>query len=812
MRRIVAIFALLLTLLPLSAAPVSAGAGQLQSGRLSMAVQVGYDNTGRLGSWIPVRVDVANQGSTVSGLVEIDFEGAARYSFFAPPPATYSVAASFPEGSRKSIVVDVPVPPAVNSNRVQVTLVSGGQTVIKAEQEFTPVPAGTVYCGVLDSTAGSYDFLSRLTLASAQNHPVVVGVTPADLPSEASLLSGLNCLIVGDVNLSDLVSSQRDALAAWVASGGTLIVSGGVNWRQSVPYLPPVLLPETVQRVETRTDAAALSQFLRVHAPDSGLWAFAVGPLNNGGTVLAGSVSNPLLAVKRVGAGEVFYSAADSTQEPANSWAGKSALWSYMLNFTSAPITASSYASYRYYLDLPLPALSQLPSLSPPHPFPILAVLLLQALLVLPLSWWYLRRLDRVAWIGVVLPVWLLVSTMAALKISTSYQASDVAETQVSEISLQAGSPIATIRTYVGLYAPQLKTVDVTGPHGILLSPARRTFGQIVQTESATRITVEEGIDTEAPAVTLLPRALSIFSVDSQARMGAGVAIALIADSHGVHGQVSNHLGQTLDNALLIVGPNVIELGSLSNGATRSVSAKLDYSAPENSTHFQQALADALGTRGLTGPRRDGINPQLDLLLRAFPSGMLSSGARSGGVYVVGWLEHSPSQVTVRRARAAQRSLTVAVIAVPLQIDASTLRTISPSLLVTLPLVRVGVTGDGPNRYSLSTGGSLAVEYDLPEIALHRSETFHLNVEGGYSGGSAFKPGDSLGDVSFFDWRTQQWEARSLRAGSNTYESVSDFLSPTGAIRLRYSFKPDAGSSATGVDFSSFAFSIGFKS
>jgi hypothetical protein len=798
------LFALALPATARADSAVNAAAG------MSMDVQVGYSGAVRLGAWVPVQVNVANDGPDLAGRVEVQFETGSTPVFYGPPPTVYSIPATFPQHSHKRLVVDVPMPPALRTSSVQVRLVSGNQTVLQQAQPFTPISSGDLACGVLDQTLGSYDFLSSLTLPGRQQRTRVADLTLTDLPGQGALLASLDCLVIGDVNLTSMTASQKLALTSWVGNGGLLIVTGGVNWQQSVSALPPELLPVQVTGIATVTSIAPLDQFAHVGDAGPGPWPVALGSLQNSALV-AGSSSTPLLAVRRFGSGTVFFYALDPTQEPARSWAGNRFLWPYMLGFSN---TSSSATGYRQALSswgpTPITALGALPNLNPPQPTWLLLYLLGYGLLVGPLAFLLLRRLDRQEWLLVLLPLAALIGTMTTVRLATQHQGSDIAATEVTLLRTNAQSPVAQAHTYVGLYSPRPQTIDLHVPAGALFASVRRAFGQFGGAgATGTRTTptplqISEGMDVFVPALQLDTGTLSTFTVDSQATLGGGIIATLTADNQVVRGQIQNKTGQRITNAALVLGNTVHPLGTLNPNETRSVSMALPASSSSTTGGVDNSVAARLYPPATSG-NGNIEDPRRDVLDRVFSSTSFTDGNVQGGVLFVGWLDYTPLHIEVRQARAAMRQLTLLEAQLTLTIDTATLDTISSALISERSLQSLGVTQTQAGHYSVATGGSLGVEYDLPSAPHFTIQTLHLLVDGGFSGGAPLLPGDNLGTISAFNWSVDAWQPLPLAAGDNVYQAAGQYVSPTGQVRLRYSFKATAGSSASGVDFTQFA-------
>ena len=811
-RRVFVLVVLLCCLLP--ALPALADSSVNATTGPSMAVRVGFDGSAKLGSWMPVQVDVANEGPDIAGRVDVQFENNSQSSFFGPTAAVYSVPATFPQHSRKRLVLDVPVPAALRNNRVQVRLLSGDQTILQIAQEFTPIGSGTLLCGVLNQALGAYDFLSTLDVPGRQQTVKVADLTLADLPSQAAELSSLDCLVVGDVDLSAITSAQKAALTAWIGHGGLLVATGGPNWQLSLPDLPANTLPVHPSALAALNSIAPLDQFAHTPPSGSGPWAAVRASLDNG-AVVAGDAATPLLAVRRFGSGNVFFYALDPTQEPARGWAGNTFLWQYMLGYSNAAVAVNALQqSFAEWGQTPLNALAALPDLNPPAPWWLLLVMAGYVVVLGPVAFLAFRRLDRREWVLGLVPLLAIAGTAFTIHLAQARQGSDVAVTEVTLMRAEAGSPVALTHTYVGLFSPRPQTVDVQLPAGALVAPTRSNFGGLQGTggggQPRTPVQVSEGTGVFVPALQLGPGSMSVFTVDAQSLIGGGITGQLTADGQFVRGQLQNKTGQRISDAYLVLGDTAYSLGTLNVNDTRAVSVPIP-SAPSGGT--------APGTRGgslatqlypsgtASGTSRTANDPHRDVLDRAFASSAIGGPENTGGLLFVGWVDHGPVQVDVHRARAAVRQLTLFESGIALALDPAT-KSVPAGLLEERPLVRLGVTQSQAGRFSIASGGSLGLQFDLPAQAQLGAQALHLLVSGSYSGGNTLSPGDDLGPVSVYNWASGTWQNVPLAAGDNVVQPAVGLISPTGVVRLRYSFKAPAGSSAGGIDFSRFALSV----
>ncbi len=79
-------------------------------------------------------------------------------------------------------------------------------------------------------------------------------------------------------------------------------------------------------------------------------------------------------------------------------------------------------------------------------------------------------------------------------------------------------------------------------------------------------------------------------------------------------------------------------------------------------------------------------------------------------------------------------------------------------------------------------------------------ERLNLHVDGRLRGpGATSSP---LGEVSLFNWRTSEWDEYTINFGAQSITSPLRYISGTGDVRMRYTFRPQVNSSVTAVDLS----------
>ena len=87
--------------------------------------------------------------------------------------------------------------------------------------------------------------VGSLGLLPNQNQvaPLVMSITPEDLPERVEAWNTLDRIVWQDIDADRLTPAQLDSLRGWVACGGRLVIAGGTAGPKALSAFPDVLLP-----------------------------------------------------------------------------------------------------------------------------------------------------------------------------------------------------------------------------------------------------------------------------------------------------------------------------------------------------------------------------------------------------------------------------------------------------------------------------------------------------------------------------------------------------------------------------------------
>lgn len=794
--------------------PVSAAAAGI-----SLTSHAGYGGALKVGNWSPVIIEVANEGRDVSGELQVSIEETTTGRTQAgQPPILYTVAAILPSHSRKRLQIDALVP--LQASRLRVDLVEGTSILAHQESQFDSVSANSLLCGAVTRDDGAYDVVGTVDIPGRQQRARVVTMDPTELPSRPQLLASLDCLILGNASLQALTAGQKNALDAWVSRGGILVGIGGLNWARSLPFLPAGLLPVDVNGSSTMNTLDALATFGHTSLP-AGPWVVSV-PKTMRGTSIVEQDGVPIVAVQRHGIGSVFYLALDPTVGPLRDWGGGGELWRYILSYANTPLFSSAPLGTTTlgWGRSPRNALTVPVNLNPPLPVWFVALLLGYLVMLGPVNYLLLRRLDRREWAWVTIPMIALIGSAGAFRIATQNKGSDVGINEISIVRTEAGATTSYVRTYASVSSPRDVPYEIVTQSGALITTTVGGFGSRPSTfgqggpGSGTDPTTSSP-DNNPPTKVMQTGATSLpnfktgtnllggFTVDSVVHMPGTVTGSLTTDGTTIRGKVTNNTGQRINDAVLLVGDGLGQrIGTMPAGATKDVTVPLagqtgsrrgplsaSLYPPSSKTSGQQSATDTL--------RKDVIDA-------AYNPFFQSSGLSGGGVSLLGWIDHSPVPISVKDGRSTVKGTTMYVAGLDLAPPSGQEVTIPAVVMNTRVLASLATNRQQGGGYDISSGGAIGLQFNLPFVAQFTPSKLVLRVAGTYGTSDTIKAGTDLGTAAWYDWPTGNWVDMPMSAGDNDIPSPERYVSASGQVRVRYAFKGSANARSTNLVLSQF--------
>lgn len=545
--RLIFAAAAVVALAPVAAAPARAvGEPVLQAAAL-------LQGHARIGSWMAIRVHIRNDGPAVVGEIRLAGGSQGRTQYGTP--------VDLPTNSDKDFLLYAQ--PSAFGRALEVQLASGDTTIARQTIAFSVHDNSQLVVGIVAEQPQRIVPQLNLLPGPSGAAAAIVNLTPADLPERVEAWAALDRIVWQDVD-TQLTTAQLAALHGWLAAGGRLVIAAGTGGPSVLSGFPDDILPyRPTATVDVPPDSlTGLIGQLPADASDIP----ALGGALSHGRTLATSGDRVIAAEAPYGSGLVTLLGFD----PATPWIANSrsteSLWRRLLPERSGGPVVSGDDSQM------VTAVSQLPELSLPPIGGLIALLFGYILLIGPINYLVLRRLDRREWAWVTMPILIAVFAAGAYGFGAALRGLDVI---VNEVAIVRGAPDATEGTaqvYLGVFSPARGTYQVEVPGGALLSSTIN--GDFTVGGDTAALDVLQG--DPARIRNLVVGFGSLRTVRAET---AAVAPRIQADLRLVDGAlvgtIRNLSDQVLEKPAVVLGSSVLVLKDLAPGGEQSVSLPL---------------------------------------------------------------------------------------------------------------------------------------------------------------------------------------------------------------------------------------------
>jgi hypothetical protein len=560
-RTLTALFVVAVLLGPLAAATSAAE-------EVAIDARVLLGGHARVGSWMTIEVEFTNEGPAVDGELRIAGGSQGRTRF--------SVAVNLPTDSRKVYVLHAQ-PPAFGRS-VKVELVSGSTMVASADAAYLAHDASQLIVGVVAEKPQGIIGELDLDPNPGGTIPAIVSLGLGDLPERVEGWATLDRLIWQDVDSNGLTTAQLAALRGWIAGGGRLIVAGGTAGIGTLSGFPDDLLPyRPTATVDVVPGAiAVLTGPLPADAGDLPALAGAPGA----GRALATSGD-------RVIAGELDYGSGSVTVlgfDPTTAWLAQSkaveSMWRRFLpNRTGGgPVISADDSQI-------VNAVGQLASLALPPIGGLIAILGGYILLIGPVNYLVLKRLDRreLAWIT--MPILIAVFAVSSYGFGTALRGTDLILNEVAIVRGAPGAAEGIAQVYLGIFSPSRATYQVEVSGGALL--AAPIAGDFTPGGAAATLDVVQGDPSLVRDLAVGFSSLRTIRAESATTVPL-LEAALVLDDGLLTGTIRNRSDTALEKVAVVLGGSVAIIGDIPAASEKAVTLR-----PAGNPFFQ-SLSDRI--------------------------------------------------------------------------------------------------------------------------------------------------------------------------------------------------------------------------
>lgn len=721
--RIARIFLLVGVLVTLSAQPVL-GASQVQ---IEARALVG--GRYQVGGWAAVAVTLINEGAPTEGYLSAEAEDGLIRRFV-----------EMPAGARK--VVMLYVPPEAFQRRITVRYEEPNGAVEEAVEIRVLEQSNNQYAIVGD---GAGTLRAQFALGDELGTPDPIGLSVADLPERPEPLAGIAAIVwAGDS--TSLSEAQRRALERWVAEGGSLVVVGGPDWQARAGAFGDLLPVESLASVDG-VNQDAWAAWAGASEPASETATVSSGPLRDGARAFVTAADGTVLAsVQPVGAGRVVLLGTDVATDEHRGWEGSPRVWARLL---------PSSAIFDQFFGGEMPpqdaenavaqALGNIPSLEVPGAELLLAIIVGYILLIGPISYIVLRRLDRreMAWISA--PLLVVLFTACSYGIGSSMKGSDVIINEIAMVRTSPAGGSALVQSFTGIFSPDRSTYDLTVEADALVAPIRSNlFGE---PSAGAPVVMEQGDPARIRELSVGVFGFEAVRADAVVEHEPALQVSWRVEDGEMIGTVTNAGDDALDDVAYVSSSDGEMIGRLEPGASA------EFTIAAENFNGSSASDQVYGFGGFDGSDPDA---RLTLVRRGVIDSLVGYGGfvpggrdlevgYGRGPFVIGWRDgDGPAPLTVDGIEAQRYAQTVEVLAVRPSLAAGEVR-LGPAQLTTAVIATDGdTTSAGPGMLLIGDGSatySIALPLEASGMAVSSvaivagpDPSMVLNEPGGFGG------------------------------------------------------------------------------
>lgn len=726
-----------------------------QDGRpdIQLSAQPFFDGSYRPGSWLPVRLTVANNGPDVRAKVAVDVG------------SIFEAALELPRGANKTLVLYVL--PTGGFRRTGVARVSvDGKEAAHADMRLAALTQNALVAAVFAEQPPTLP----LPRSKPQAHEETVRLRADELPTRREGLSAFGVIVL-DAPPAGFGAEQGLALADWVRTGGQLVV-GGNRLAQTLVLLPPELRAATAAEAAPRGPNSLLPE-LEDATPE----ALSLAPA--AGARAIGTAGDAVVAVQHeLGNGSITVlgwglSAPELAQLPP-----QPVFWQRVLrpSAESTPMPGMLRLEDQQLQQLTM-ALMTLPVLANP-PFGVLIGLLAAYILVIgPGLYLLLRKLDRQVWGWAAIPLITVLFALGAYGYGMRIRGNDIILNEVSIVEPLGGR--SRVRLLAGIFSPRTDTYAVRAAPDALFRPmGSAEFGGMPAMTVGGRFDQGAGIE----GLEVAQWSMNSFAAE-QMIDGQPLSAELTLAGNVLRGTIRNTGSAALRDVALFHGQRVAKVGDLEPGQSKDVELKLG-----------GAVANWGGSLSmlLLNDQWDFNQPRAvpaDIRIKQSVLDALFSvpQARQARPTVVGWLDHPPVPLALDHGRVLPQQTALVTLPVEARYEAGAPIEV-PRGWVT-PRTEVSQNnGGGPCMSQFGSGwyidtGVMTSTLQLPpalrSLAVDEA-TVYVQPEGAMP--SNIK-------VELLDWSSGAWIDQGKPRNTLKLEDPRRFFDEAGALKLRVDLK-----------------------
>lgn len=751
----------------------------------------------KFGEWLPIEVSLENFGEAVDVQIQATVQTRINSAIYA---TTYERDVNLGERANKRLeLYIVPFVETFNTSGqvsydTPITLKVGNLKLGEARVKLQPHSPTDYLVGVFTSDPNSLSSLNNLKVGGQRNRVATLNLGLSDIPDRGAGLRSFNSIVISEQNTDSLSTDQRNALREYVETGGQLILEGGSGWNKVQSGFSSSFLPFNVTGYGNIDSLDSL-------VPPNGEEIKSPGPLSRPAVIAQGQVLKdarllsqmtvgnnvvPVAAERDIGEGRVVAMSIDLAVPPLQDWSGANQFWVELFGFNITPqhsLYSEANPQVKNAADY-LALVTNVPELKLPDIFSFFMIIGAYLLLVGPVNYIVLKRLRRLTFSWITLPVLTVVFTIAVINYTNTQPPGQLLVNQFTAVQVGTDQDLAQVRSFSAIFSPEDRDYDISptlaGPDSasrILLTPLNRNSNGLNDNDPSRSM-----VQGEHPF-------LQNFQVGQWNAQGFALETTVqsqpyqvSADLHyedgKIVGTIHNNTAFDLTNTMLVLGDAPVRFkDNIEAGEVVAV----DFNLPgptaasqafcsttfSSSTSFNSSNPSERIANLMIGDRKDdklNLN-RANFLRKLYDSGRYSPINNERGFDLIGWMDRNPLPISVDGVTTQSKSNQVLLARLPVNYETSEGdgRLLLPSMTffpdsITTSNGQAALTSraDMTDQFCLNHN-SVTAQYRLPLESgpfKVKSLTLYINAFGSGGNQRGFATPDSY---ELYDFQAKAW-------------------------------------------------------
>lgn len=546
--------------------------------KINVKAEVGFDGYYKLGNYTPFYFEIENKLKDINGELQIELPDEMDNL------TVYAMQINLPNNSTKKFVMNVPMNRFLS--KLQVNIVEGKDKVFTKSVKVSPgANVETLGLGVLSDDYESVKYINKIPTGNSTQYSTKTVRLTADMISDnVDILKNFNVIVVNNFDTSNLTQEQYGAIKAWVADGGTLLLGTGPSYSKTLAIFKDDFIKGEIGDIST-ISTNQLYDVAQGSATGESMNLSALSMSFKDSSIVVAEGSTALVVKMAKGNGSVSVAAFDLGLEPLSGWVGRTSFSEKLLQKLMPDLYSNPYYSKDIHMNNNMYAvdnsLRNIPELPKANTRNILILLIAYIILVAPLNYLILKKIDKREWMWLTVPATSLVFAFIIFMTGFGTRMNEPIVNIINIVEFGSNGS-ATPKSFAGVFTPNKSDIRVEAADGMNIKPIALNMyeqrGSAINTDDkkekqiVTKVTVSPKTIVEFYRTSVWSMKTLVLS--NNENLSGKFDIKINHTKNAYQGTVTNKSGFDLQESYVVTSNEVIEIGAIKIGETIEVKDK----------------------------------------------------------------------------------------------------------------------------------------------------------------------------------------------------------------------------------------------